>query len=78
MSQPQRNLSGENVGYGLGWNVSDEPGELFHGGTSVGGSAYLLLHVDSGIVVAVATNVDRWTEPRHDLALQLAAWAEAQ
>jgi hypothetical protein len=37
--------------------------ELFHGGTSVGGSSYLYLRVASGTVVAVVTMLDRWTDP---------------
>lgn len=78
MIKPQRNQSGERVDYGLGWRLSDRPGEAFHGGTSVGGSAYLYLTVDTATVVALATNVDRWTEGRHELALALAEWAEAQ
>lgn len=78
VSERQKTRSGEDVRYGLGWRLSELPGELFHGGTSVGGSAYLYLRVNSGTVVAFATNVDRWTEPRHDLARALADWAESQ
>lgn len=78
MGERQKTRAGEDVSYGLGWRLSERPGELFHGGTSVGGSAYLYLRVDSGTVVAFATNVDRWTEPRHELARALADWAESQ
>ncbi len=78
MRQPQTTSSGEDTGYGLGWRLSDEPGEIFHGRSSVGGSAYLLIRVDSGTVVALATNVGRWTEPRHELARRLADWAESR
>jgi serine beta-lactamase-like protein LACTB, mitochondrial len=75
--QPQQTSGGETVPYGLGWRLSSAPREVFHGGTSVGGSAYLYLQPDTGVVVALATNVDLWTEPRHELARQLAALALA-
>ena len=58
--------------------LSDQPGELFHGGTSVGGSAYLYINVETSTVVALATNVDRWTEHRHEIARALADCAESQ
>lgn len=78
MSARQKTRSGESLPYSLGWRLSELPGELFHGGTSVGGSAYLYIRVNTGTVVAFATNVDRWTEPRHDLARVLADWAESR
>ena len=78
VSERQKTRSGEAIPYGLGWRLSELPGELFHGGTSVGGSAYLYLRVNTGTVVAFATNVDRWSAPRHELARGLADWAEAQ
>ena len=78
MSKRQTTRAGEDVSYGLGWRLSDPSGELFHGGTSVGGSAYLYLRVNTGTVVAFATNVDRWTEPRHEFARALADWPETQ
>lgn len=78
MREQQATETGESTGYGLGWRLSEESGVVFHGGTSVGGSAYLWIDVESGTAVALATNVDRWTEPRHDLARKLADWSEAQ
>jgi len=69
---------GETFAYAAGWRLSDRPGEIFHGGTSVGGSAYLYIRTGSRTVVAFATNVDRWTEPRHELAQALADWAESR
>jgi hypothetical protein len=32
----------------------------------------------TGTVVALATNVDRWTESRQELASALADWAESE
>lgn len=78
MLEHQKTRVGADVAYGLGWRLSDRPGEVFHGGTSVGGSAYLYIRLDTGTVVALATNVDRWTEPRHELARTLADWAESK
>ena len=78
MRQAQATASGGDTGYGLGWKLSDDSDEIFHGGSSVGGSAYLLVRLDSGTVVALATNVGRWSKPRHELAQKLADWAEAQ
>ena len=78
MSVRQKTRAGEDISYGLGWRISERTGELFHGGTSVGGSAYLYLRVESGTVVAITTNIDRWTESRHDLARALADWAESK
>lgn len=78
MSERQRTRAGELVPYGLGWQLSEHAGELVHGGTSVGGSAYLHVRRNSGTVVALATNVDRWTESRRDLARALADWMEAR
>lgn len=78
MIDGQKTVLGEDLTYGLGWRLSDEPGEVFHGGTTVGGSAYLYIRVETGIVVAIATNVDRWTKPRHEVARALADWAESR
>ncbi len=63
----------EETVYGLGWRVAPGRNEVFHGGTSVGGSAYLYIDRDGKIVVAFATNMGLWTEPRHELARRLAA-----
>jgi serine beta-lactamase-like protein LACTB len=78
MIEHQKTRAGADLAYGLGLRLSDRPGEVFHGGTAVGGSAYLYIRVDTGTVVALATNVDRWTESRHELARTLADWAESQ
>lgn len=72
MWKAQPTAQGEATPYGLGWRVSDDPREVSHGGTSVGGSAYLYLRPDDRLVVAFATNLELWTEPRHQLARRLA------
>ncbi|HVS64666.1 MAG TPA: serine hydrolase domain-containing protein [Thermoanaerobaculia bacterium] len=77
MIEGRKTSAGERVAYGAGWRLGEEAGEVFHGGTSVGGSAYLYVRSATGTVVAFATNVDRWTEPRHELALALADWTES-
>ena len=78
MTDRQQTRSGEKIAYGLGLRLSDPPGEAFHGGSSVGGASYLYIRPGSDTVVAFATNVDRWGDPRHALAQALADWAESQ
>jgi serine beta-lactamase-like protein LACTB, mitochondrial len=68
----QSTADGTATAYGLGWHLSDDPDEIDHGGTSVGGSAYLYLRRDTRVVVAFTTNLELWTEPRQELARQLA------
>lgn len=72
MWEAQHTAKGKVTPYGLGWRVSEDSNEVFHGGTSVGGSAYLYIRRDRKLVVALATNVEFWTEPRHELARRLA------
>ncbi len=54
----QRNTSGEEVGYGIGWSVDDMNGNrvISHGGGSVGGSCWLGIVPDAGVVMAITTN----------------------
>lgn len=71
----QRDATGEGTGYGLGWNVGrteDGVVEVFHGGSTLGSTAYLYLRPDEGTVVAFVTNLSRWQRDRHALARQLA------
>lgn len=55
----QRNTAGEEVGYGIGWSVEDISGNrvISHGGGSVGGSCWLGIVPDAGVVIAITTNV---------------------
>lgn len=55
----QRLRSGEETGYGIGWNSDgDDAGRriINHTGGSVGGRAVLLLYPDDGVVVAMLSN----------------------
>lgn len=68
----QKTPAGEPTGAGLGWSVSEDGSEVFHGGTTVGGTAYLYIRPRDQIVVAFATNLSLWTDGRHELAQKLA------
>lgn len=55
-----RTTSGEETGYGLGWNLRrDAQGRrtLSHGGGPVGATASLLAYPDNEVVVAIQTNI---------------------
>jgi len=55
-----RDSAGEETGYGIGWFLrTDSLGHrwAFHGGGSVGGTAVFGLDRDSGLVVAILTNL---------------------
>jgi CubicO group peptidase (beta-lactamase class C family) len=72
MWQEGRTAEGKPTAYGLGWRLGPDGCEVFHGGSSVGGSAYLYLRPASRTVVAFATNLELWNDPRHALARRLA------
>lgn len=74
----QSTASGESTGAGLGWKLSESGDEVFHGGTTVGGSAYFYIQPDQGVVVAFATNLSLWTKGRHEFAQQLATIVSGQ
>jgi CubicO group peptidase (beta-lactamase class C family) len=78
MWEVQRTAGGEPTGYGLGWRLAEGGCAVYHGGSSVGGSAYLYIRPDSKTVVAFATNLELWDEPRHELAIALAALAAGE
>jgi CubicO group peptidase (beta-lactamase class C family) len=55
----QRTNDGEETGYGIGWTIeTDRDGHrmVFHGGGSIGGTTFLLLFPDDGIVVSIVGN----------------------
>jgi CubicO group peptidase (beta-lactamase class C family) len=59
MLTPQQLSNGTTTRVGIGWRVSvDSAGRryLHHGGTSNGGSAFLLVYPEEQLVVAVASN----------------------
>ena len=59
MWTPQRTTAGEQTGYGLGWNVgaSTSRPSVSHGGSQSGTSTYLYFNTQSGVCVAVMSNL---------------------
>ena len=59
MLRSQRTIGGEETGYGLGFEVHPSPFGLFvgHTGAVAGGTAALLIHVKTGTVLALTTNL---------------------
>ena len=59
MFRSQRTTAGEETGYGLGFEVHSSPFGLFVGHTGVvtGGTAALLIHVKTGTLLALTTNL---------------------
>jgi serine beta-lactamase-like protein LACTB, mitochondrial len=56
----QKTTSGKETGYGIGWFVGkSQSGQRIyqHSGGSVGGTSQLILYPDSGVVVALTTNL---------------------
>ncbi|MEZ5331864.1 MAG: serine hydrolase domain-containing protein [Thermoanaerobaculia bacterium] len=78
MWETQQTASGEPTGYGLGWDLGEEACAVYHGGSSVGGSAYLYLEPATQTVVAFATNLELWGDPRHELAVRLTELAAGE
>ncbi|THD34480.1 MAG: class A beta-lactamase-related serine hydrolase [Sphingomonas sp.] len=68
-----RTSDGRPTGYGLGWRISDGGAAVWHGGSSVGGSSFLLIHPREMAATAFATNVDLWTEGREQVGARLLA-----
>ena len=59
---PQRTVSGEEIGVGIGWRLF--PPEMVggrravgHAGGAIGGNALLLIYPDDGVAIAVAANI---------------------
>lgn len=62
LTTSQRTRDGKETGYGIGWAVSrDSAGRrrISHSGGSTGGTAYLILYPDEGLVLAMLANSDR-------------------
>jgi serine beta-lactamase-like protein LACTB len=66
MFTPQRLANGDSIPVGIGWRIgADSAGRpiLHHGGSSNGGSAFLLVYPRERIVVAMAANAfSNWGE----------------
>ena len=62
LTTAQRTRDGKDTGYGIGWAVGrDRAGRrrIAHSGGSTGGTAYLILYPDDGLVLAMLANSDR-------------------
>jgi CubicO group peptidase (beta-lactamase class C family) len=59
MFRSQRTRAGEKTGYGLGFEVHPSPFGLFvgHTGAVAGGTAALIIHVQTGTILALTTNL---------------------
>jgi CubicO group peptidase (beta-lactamase class C family) len=59
MFRSQRTIAGEETGYGLGFELHPSPFGLLvgHTGAVAGGTAALVIHVQSGTVLALTTNL---------------------
>lgn len=68
----QDTTGGEPTGAGLGWSLSKDSSEAFHGGTTVGATSLLYIRPRDQIVVAFSTNLSLWTEGRDELARAVA------
>ena len=68
----QNTNDGKSTPYCLGWTQFDDKNEIFHGGSSVGGQAYLYILKNEKIVVSFMTNTESWGQPRHKFAQDIA------
>jgi serine beta-lactamase-like protein LACTB, mitochondrial len=62
----QRTRAGKPTGYGFGFEVGDSPvgSVVGHTGNVVGGTAFILIHPRTRVVVALVTNIGFVTAPR--------------
>jgi len=70
---PMKTAGGKPTTYALGWEVDKQRGRrrFWHSGGSIGGTSYLALYPDDGVVVAVITNLG----DAHDLGAEKVAEA---
>ena len=63
---PQRTRAGRSTSYGFGFEVGESPvgPGVGHTGNVVGGTAFILIHPRTRVVVALATNIGFVTAPR--------------
>lgn len=58
----QKTISGQETGYGMGWFIQKSQSGLRiyqHSGGSVGGTSQLIIYPDTGVVVALTTNLSQ-------------------
>jgi serine beta-lactamase-like protein LACTB len=70
----QRTTAGALTGYGVGWFVARDPrlGPVYsHGGGSIGGTSFLAIYPEAGLVLAITTNMT--DAPLGGLPQQIAA-----
>ncbi|WP_165769894.1 serine hydrolase domain-containing protein [Flagellimonas pacifica] len=72
MWKEQKTSTGESTNYALGWRISNDKKEIFHGGSSVGGKSFLLIIPKEQIVVAFTTNSSSFSTSRLKFAQQIA------
>ncbi|WP_350285219.1 serine hydrolase [uncultured Croceitalea sp.] len=65
--------NGNPINYALGWRVSDDASEVYHGGSSAGGTAYLYIQPEKKLIIAFACNSGDWSTSRHKFVQQLAS-----
>jgi hypothetical protein len=56
----QKTTDGKPTGVGLGWRIATDSEKrtiYHHGGDSIGGRAFLIAYPESGVVLAVASNL---------------------
>ena len=70
MFTSQKTKSGEETGYGIGWEVrKSKSGKLIyeHSGGSVGGTSQLILYPEAHLVVAMVNNLSNGPSKREEV-----------
>ncbi len=72
MWEEQKTITGESTNYALGWRVSNDEKQIYHGGSSAGGKSFLLIIPGEQLVVAFTTNSSYFSSSRLEFAQQIA------